>query len=281
VANSATTASSVNTPGAIIARDASGHFAAGGLSLDGGTSIAAFYLSGVRDGFFGTPLGLVENLNTNGSSGPALRLINWGGDSIDGVLSVSSGGTGDLAVFGNASVFVSRLDTNGTWTARAYEAGEYLKAGFNQQISGPRSSITGGFNNTNRASNSLIGGGAGNTIDTNTSQSVLGGGQANTIRTNVLYAVIGGGNLNAIGENTSAAVVPGGRNNTAAGDYSLAAGGRLRVGGFFRSGLPLDGGEPILCSRGWGREVRDIGSGDDPGWPAGARRFRQRKHPCG
>ena len=223
VANSATTATSANTPGAIVARGASGNFAASGVSIEAGTSIAALSVVGTRDGFFGTPLALFQNLNMAGNSGPALRVVNEGGNSIDGALSVSASGTGDIAVFGNAAAFVSRLDTSGAWSARAFDASERLKAGPGHELTGFRSSILGGFNNTNRASYSFIGAGSGNLIATNSAASVIGGGSSNTIGTNSSHSVIGGGQLNSI-SNAFYAVVPGGRSNTASGNYSFAAG---------------------------------------------------------
>jgi hypothetical protein len=224
VANSATTAASANTAGAIVARDASGKFGASGLSIQAGTSIAALSVVGTRDGFFGTPLGLFQNLNMAGNSGPALRVINEGGNSIDGALSVSASGTGDIAVFGNASAFVSRLDTTGAWSARAFDASERLKAGSGHELTGFLSSILGGFNNTNRALYSFIGAGSGNSIATNANHHAIGGGANNSIGTNSSYSVIGGGRDNSIGSNTFFAAVTGGQNNSANGNHSLAAG---------------------------------------------------------
>jgi len=94
--------------------------AAGGMEVVGGTIAESFKYSGARAGGFFAPVGYGENNNISGNSGPALRLVTKGGVSVDGVLSVSTQGTGDLATFGNASVFVSRLSTNGTWTALAF-----------------------------------------------------------------------------------------------------------------------------------------------------------------
>jgi hypothetical protein len=94
--------------------------AAGGMEVVGGTNQPALRYSGARAGGFGTPVGLAENFNTGGQSAPALRVVNYGGDSADGALSVSTAGTGYIASFGNSSAFVSRLSTNGTWTALAF-----------------------------------------------------------------------------------------------------------------------------------------------------------------
>jgi len=94
--------------------------AAGGMEVVGGATQPALRFSGARTGGFGTAVGFAENTNTGGQSAPALRVVNNGGDSIDGAISVSAGGTGFIATFGNSSTFVSRLSTNGTWTALAF-----------------------------------------------------------------------------------------------------------------------------------------------------------------
>lgn len=94
--------------------------ASGGMDLVGGNSVEAFKFSGSRSGGFGSPIAYGVNNNTAGSSAPVLRLVSSGGNSGDGVLSVSSQGTGDLARFGNASTFVAWLTTNGTWNALTF-----------------------------------------------------------------------------------------------------------------------------------------------------------------
>ena len=70
-------------------------------------------------GGFVNPLVYLENTNTVGNSGPALR-VKGGGNPLDGVLSVSSHGIGLIARFGNASSWVSSLDTNGNWCATSF-----------------------------------------------------------------------------------------------------------------------------------------------------------------
>jgi hypothetical protein len=95
--------------------------AAGGMEIVGGANVSeALKYSGVRSGGFAAPVGYGENNNTTGFSAPAMRLVTKGGISADGVLSVSTLGTGNIATFGNASVFVSSLTTNGTWSALAF-----------------------------------------------------------------------------------------------------------------------------------------------------------------
>ncbi len=89
-----------------------------------------------------------------------------------------------------------------------------------------------------------IAGGEANTIQTNASFATIGGGTQNTIQTNAADSTIGGGANNSIlalaanstiagGLNNivsgSFAAVPGGFQNTAAGQYSFAAGNRAKA----------------------------------------------------
>jgi hypothetical protein len=94
--------------------------AGGGAEIVGGSNQPAFHYTGTRTGGFSTAVGLAENLNATGQSAPALRIVNAGGNSIDGALSVSAGGTGYIAKFGNASTFVADLATNGTFSAMTF-----------------------------------------------------------------------------------------------------------------------------------------------------------------
>jgi hypothetical protein len=83
-----------------------------------GNPFALDVYGGVIGGFT-YPLVLFQNISTADNVSPALRLVN-NGNSPNGVLSVSSEGTGLLAQFGNASAFVAQLDTNGNWTANSF-----------------------------------------------------------------------------------------------------------------------------------------------------------------
>jgi hypothetical protein len=84
-----------------------------------GSGAQALNVSGSTTGGFGSPLSLIQNTSTAANAGPALRVVG-NGTTPNGVLSVSSQGTGLIAQFGNASSFVSSLDTNGNWTANSY-----------------------------------------------------------------------------------------------------------------------------------------------------------------
>ena len=94
--------------------------ASGGMQVLGGTAQPALNFTGARTGGLSTPVGLAENTQASGQSAPALRVVNYGGNAIDGALSVSANGTGYIATFGNAATTVSSLTINGTWSALAF-----------------------------------------------------------------------------------------------------------------------------------------------------------------
>lgn len=110
----------------------------GGMQVVGSTGQPALHFSGARIGGLFSPVGLAENTQTTGQSAPALRVSNAGGDAIDGALSVSANGTGYIATFGNASTTVSRLTTNGTWTALVFNPTSDRNAKENFQRVDPR-----------------------------------------------------------------------------------------------------------------------------------------------
>jgi hypothetical protein len=123
------------------ASTAANHFrvrAGGGMDLVGGNAVETFKFAGSRSGGFGSPVAYGVNNNTTGSSAPVLRLVSNGGNSGDGVLSVSSQGTGDLARFGNASTFVAWLTTNGNWNALAFNPTSDRAAKENFAVVDPR-----------------------------------------------------------------------------------------------------------------------------------------------
>ncbi len=94
------------------------------------------------------------------------------------------------------------------------------------QVSADRSTIGGGDVNTiqTNAQWATIGGGDKNTISSNASGSTISGGELNSVGISTAGSTIGGGVFNSIGANAQQATVPGGFQNTAAGDYSFAAG---------------------------------------------------------
>jgi hypothetical protein len=82
---------------------------------------ASLSVTGNRSGGFATPVAYFENSNSNNAS-PALRVLG-NGNPPDGVLSVSSSGTGLIARFGNSSTWVADITTNGTIDATAFNGG--------------------------------------------------------------------------------------------------------------------------------------------------------------
>jgi hypothetical protein len=95
--------------------------AGGGVGINTASPLngAALDVEGSAVGGIGSPAALVENNSTAANASPALRVVGHG-NTPNGVLSVSTAGTGLLAQFGNADGFVAQLDTNGNWTANSF-----------------------------------------------------------------------------------------------------------------------------------------------------------------
>jgi hypothetical protein len=92
--------------------------------------------------------------------------------------------------------------------------------------------VGGGQFNTNAGFISLIGGGQNNTIEFVADRSVIaGGGDNRIIGSQVLdvYATIGGGRGNSVQTNVQYATIPGGLSNSVAASYSFAAGRRAKA----------------------------------------------------
>lgn len=89
----------------------------GELAVTPAAGLRGLYVNGNRSAPVAFTAPVVELVNSNASSttAPALRLHNNSpvGVSTDGVLSVSSSGSGLLARFGNFSTWVAQLDVNG------------------------------------------------------------------------------------------------------------------------------------------------------------------------
>jgi hypothetical protein len=88
--------------------------------------------------------------------------------------------------------------------------------GYTNSITADFGTIGGGNGNTiqTNAYDSTIGGGGGNTIQINAYYSTIGGGDYNTIQTNASYSTIGGGGGNTIQTNASDSTIGGGNINT-------------------------------------------------------------------
>jgi|GEM_PF-2024468 len=132
----------------------------------------------------------------------------------------------------------------GTVTAGGDLAGIRLKIGSGHSLNGNFNSIAGGINSTieSNTSNSTIAGGDGHTIHAGAVGTFIGGGIGNqmtgiystiaggyggAIVNSAAYGALGGGYNNGVGG--MAATIPGGSQNSAAGDYSFAAGRRAKA----------------------------------------------------
>lgn len=99
--------------------------------------------------------------------------------------------------------------------------------GESNAASGVGAFVGGGYTNAASGAGAVVGGGgwdgtwfAGNTAAG--TASTIGGGLGNVVTTTALYGTVGGGITNTV--SGLAAVVPGGQQNSAAGNYSFAAG---------------------------------------------------------
>ncbi len=73
------------------------------------------HVQGTQSGNYTTPLAYIENTNSTGNSGPALRLAS-SGNSPDGVLNISNLGTGKIVAFGGNGGEVANIDSAGNIT---------------------------------------------------------------------------------------------------------------------------------------------------------------------
>lgn len=88
----------------------------GGLKVSVAPATPALTALGSMSGNFASPVAYIENSNTVGSTAPALRVAGFG-NSVDGVLNISTYGTGKILALGNSDVGeVARIDAPGHFT---------------------------------------------------------------------------------------------------------------------------------------------------------------------
>ena len=149
-----------------------------------------------------------------GGAGNTLRALSDGS---------TIGGGSRNSVLGAYNVVIAGGVDN-TVTPTADEAA--IGGGDVNKISSPYGTIGGGaFNSigTNSPS-STISGGYSHIIKDNTFDATIGGGSYNSVGTNSYYSTIAGGRYNSIGDNATASTIPGGCYNSAYGNSSFAAG---------------------------------------------------------
>jgi hypothetical protein len=98
-------------------------------------------------------------------------------------------------------------------------------------VAGDFGAIGGGAGNTigSNSAISVIAGGFRNNIATNAGSATIGGGQANVIGNNAPGSTIAGGGANEIGVGAQLATIAGGNLNRAFGSYSVMGGGRFNT----------------------------------------------------
>jgi hypothetical protein len=134
----------------------------------------------------------------------------------------------NLAIVPNGTGAITASIPDGTATggnARGNNAVDLqsVRTANTQVVSGARSVIVGGQNNSVGAGDSIIVGGNGNTL--NKATSFIGGGQSNSMSSTFgSHGVIVGGQGNVMGSRTHA-VIGGGQNNSCLGGWNTISGG--------------------------------------------------------
>ncbi len=152
-------------------------------------------------------------------------------NQISGTASFSVIGGGDTNVISGAASY-SAIGSGITNQIGGNAYRSIIGGGNTNQITGTANTsvIGGGLTNkiSGNAYNSTISGGNTNQIGGNAGNAAIGGGASNVISgTNTAQSTIGGGGFNTISGTT--ATIPGGYGNTAAGNYSFAAGTQAKA----------------------------------------------------
>ncbi|MFO1488780.1 MAG: tail fiber domain-containing protein [Verrucomicrobiota bacterium] len=236
VANSATTATSANSPNAIVSRDASGNFSAG-------TITANFAGNGAGLTNLTVPTTLVSNNTLTVES-----ILAGTSNVLDATYSSIGGGfqnvIDDFAETsaiggGNSNSIIASSDSvigGGYGNSVSYSSASQIGGGNLNTISlSSAATIGGGTGNEIYNSDvAFIGSGDGNKITNAANYTVIAGGGANTILDAAFYGAIGGGVGNQIYKFGQFGVIPGGYQNRAT-NYCFAAGYRanaLHTGSF-------------------------------------------------
>jgi hypothetical protein len=199
-----------------------------GATIGGGGTIA-YYSSPASSNSVTANFGTVGGGAGNTASGEWATVGGGDGNTASGQAPVIGGGTGNNisgigydfiggGVYNTASggwATVSGSDQNTASGEIATVGGGYLNtaSGYGSFIGG------GGYDGVNPSGNSalgnasVIGGGLGNSIQTNSAYATISGGSHNSINTNSSYSTIGGGGYNLIDTNNSAAAIAGGSYN--------------------------------------------------------------------
>ncbi|HWY78032.1 MAG TPA: FG-GAP-like repeat-containing protein, partial [Verrucomicrobiae bacterium] len=156
---------------------------------------------------------VAEILNLDGQISSEMTLPGQGGG-----VRLLSGLNGDPNLIGGSSANVIDPGVDGSIIAGGGSTSNY------NHISASQSVISGGEGNSIQllSGHSVIGGGESNVIQSLADHSAIGGGSQNTILSYGMGSVISGGISNTAAE--FCATVPGGYSNVAGGQYSFAAG---------------------------------------------------------
>jgi hypothetical protein len=206
-----------------------------GSFIGGGGYDGSYYQGNINNGNASV---IVGGLGNSIASGGDYSVISGGGGNMiqtNAFDSVIGGGSGNMI---QTNAFNSVIGGGGVNMIQTNAFDSVISGGSYNYISGIGSVIGGGGYDANTydptqiggnsitANDSVIGGGANNTIADGAYESVIGGGNGNTIEEGAHDSVIGGGNGNTISDWTIAATIAGGQNNhiDVGGDYSFVAG---------------------------------------------------------
>jgi hypothetical protein len=201
----------------LVANDSSYAAIAGGYQNDIATASRYSAIGGGRDNNIAAnsvsatiPGGYVNNIGTNSDystiGGGVLNQV-----SANTVAATIAGGRDNLNVSDSAAIGGgedNRIETDS-----------------------PYATIGGGWLNIIRAysRSSTIGGGRENRVLSNAFYATISGGQNNWVESFADYSTIGGGDLNTVRPFAKYATIPGGSENSAAADYTFAAGQRAQA----------------------------------------------------
>ena len=249
VANSATSATSVNAPGTIVGRDPSGDFSAGTITAifaGNGSALTALNASRLDAGtvpdarlapniartnqvWLVAPSGSgSQALGTTDNTSLELKANNQRGLRLEptariDTISVIAGSARNFVGSGAVGVTISGGGSGnyegGAFTNSAHADFATISGGLGNTIhpGATRSTIAGGWLNEvgTNCSFGVIGGGWANRLASGAEFSVISAGFGNTVGTNSGYSVIAGGERNSIGSNSLYAAIPGGIRNYA------------------------------------------------------------------
>ncbi|MEY3480418.1 MAG: hypothetical protein RIQ71_1193 [Verrucomicrobiota bacterium] len=256
VANSATTASSANSPSAIVARDASGNFSAGTITATlNGNSSSATSAATASTLATGRTISLTGDVTATTSTFDGSANVSAAAAIASNAVTsgkIANGTIVDADISSSAAIAGSKVTPVFGAGSTSGGTNPVVGGGQNNSATADYAVVGGGVVNSNRGVASFIGGGQGNSVLAGATNIFVGGGEHNVAdglgtviaggvdnRVDYAYGAVGGGISNT---NTSViGTIAGGAQNAASGNLGTIAGGSLnKVFGFANT---VGGGE--------------------------------------